>query len=157
MSAAGPDTNWLNGVAPAGKKRVGFARGQPPMRRCGLVGGGIEVVAKRRADSLLMAAADADILDDGNPRALLGRLEQLEQRGELGVQLLDLKLGARGSGTALGFARLRAIFGGFGGGKLAFQRLDQAGEPVELNVEGREIGVASACSFELGKLLGDVA
>ena len=104
------------------------------MRRCGLVGGGIEVVAKRRADSLLMASPDADILDNRNPRAPLSRLEQLEQRGELRVQLLDLKLGARGSGTALGFARLRAIFSGFGGGEFAFQRLDQAGEPVELNV-----------------------
>ena len=55
------------------------------MRRRGLVGGGIEIVAKRRADGLLVAAADADIVDNGNPRALLRRLEQLEQRGELGL------------------------------------------------------------------------
>ena len=85
MSAAGAETNSLNGVAPRGKHRVGLAGGQPPMRRRGLVGGGIEIVAKRRADGLLVAAADADILDNGNPRALLRRLEQLEQRGELGL------------------------------------------------------------------------
>ena len=120
-SARGADTNWLNGTAPPG--RPGSASpgpGRKPMGRCGLVGGGVEIVAERCAKRLLVAGLDVDLVDDRAPVASLRR-QQLQERGKLGLELLGFELGrgSRGERHRLAFACLLA--GSFGAGQLGFQ------------------------------------
>ena len=59
----------------------------------GVFGGCVEIVPERRAERVLVAGLDLHVLDDGRP--IVGRRQQLDQRGEFRLDLLTSKLCAR--------------------------------------------------------------
>ena len=68
---------------------------QRPMRRRLLVDRGVEIIAQRRAQRRLVAARDADRVDDARPRAIRIRTEEIGERTGLGLQPLRAALRVR--------------------------------------------------------------
>ncbi len=92
------------------------------MRGRGLVARRVEILAERGAQRLLVAGRDLDLFHDGQPIPGLLGLEQLAERGKLGLQLLARKLGGGGGGPAFGLRGARLLFNGLGRGKLGLVR-----------------------------------
>ena len=77
------------------------------MRRGGGLGGGVEIVAERRAERGLVALGDGDLLQHRRPKPAGTRLQQLFERADFGFQPLRAPLGGleRRPRGGLGLAR----------------------------------------------------
>ena len=112
---------------------VAGSRGQPPMRGRGLLARGIEIVAERGAERLLVAGRDLDLLHDRRP-IMYGR-QELRQRGELGLELLARELCRGGEGSGPGFRRLRLLLIGLRRLELGFDALHRRGKLGERGIQ----------------------
>ena len=90
------------------QRGIALARRQRPMRRRGIVGRGVEIVAERGAERRLIALFDRHAFDDRRPKAAGARLQQILKRARFRLQPLraQRRLLQRRAGGGLGFARL---------------------------------------------------
>ena len=88
------------------------------MSRRGLVARGAEIVTEARVERLFIPAGDAHRFDDRRPISFAFGIQQLDERGKLGLQLLALKLDACRSSAGFRFVGMSRFFAGLGGEKL---------------------------------------
>ena len=125
------------------------------MRWRGLIACGIEVIAKRHAERLLVTRRDLDLLDDGRPLAACRR-EQLDQRGKLGLDLLAHKLGRGCERAGLCLVEARLLLLGLCRGKLGFDGFGRGREAGKLGSQLNEAAIAVAFSLAVAKLDADL-
>ena len=116
-----------------------------------LVARGIEIVAERRAERLLVAGGDLDLFDDRRP--IVSGRQQLGQRGELGVDFLVDQSGRSGQRPRLRLIEPRLFLVGLDRLKLGFGGFDRGDQLGKTDMELGELAFAAALGLVLGQLL----
>ncbi len=104
------------------QRRIAAPVGLGPMGGRRRVGGGVEIVAKRRAERRLVALGDGDFLGDRGPEAAARGVQQLRQGLRFRAELLRLALGLGQFAARLGFHRSGLGVRGFEIGDFGLER-----------------------------------
>ena len=122
-----------------------------PMRRCGILGRRVQIVAKRGAKRMFVTGFDPDVLDDGRP--IVRRGQELQQRRQLRLDLLTGELGIGQRGPQARLVGTGLFLAGFRVGEGRTGLLDKRGKTLGLGRKFGELCLAPALGLQLCKLL----